>query len=143
VKRAALAELLPHGTEAILLTAVVRHDRDTLEATAAVPVTSPYAHGPCASAALVEAAAQAIGVHVGLAAATCEERRPATPGYLVGIKNGYLAASLPLAEQLTVSVQRTGGSGPLAIYAARVSRADRVLLRADLSVWTPPPGPKT
>lgn len=132
--------LLPHGQDAVLLTRLSRHDGDWLEAAAAVPARSPYAGEAWASAALIEAAAQAVGAHVAIAAAGGHENRPVQrpPGYLVGIKNARLAAHLPLDVELRVCVRRTGGSGPLAIYAAEVYHADHELLHAELSVWTPP-----
>jgi predicted hotdog family 3-hydroxylacyl-ACP dehydratase len=129
--------VLPHGEAALLLTRLVRLDGDTLEAVAELPAASPYAQGRWAAAALVEAAAQAIAAHGALTAAA---RSPAPrAGYLVGIKHGSLSARVPLAFPLAVTVERTGGAGPLAIYAARVVAADTVLMRAELSVWTPSP----
>lgn len=133
-----VVEVLPHGPQAILLTRLISCDGDRLVAMAMIPAHSPYARTACAGAALIEAAAQASAAHGALRTAEHSEPGPARRGWLVGIKNGRLAAHPPLDVELRVGVQRTGGAGPLAIYAARVSDGDHELLRSELSVWTAP-----
>lgn len=139
-----LSALLPHGPEAMLLRDVPCRAGERLQVGARLPADSPYARGTWASAALVEAAAQAAAAHMGLAAAPqAGIALGPRPGYLVGVKRARLVADLPRDPDFTVCVQRTGGSGPLAIYAASVTAADAELFHAELSVWTLPPEPPT
>jgi predicted hotdog family 3-hydroxylacyl-ACP dehydratase len=142
---AALPELppavsLPHTGPARLLTAQLAGDAHALAAAARVPATSPFAAGPWGSVAWIEAAAQAAAAHGALRAA----RGPtasATRGFLVGLKHMHLARESPLARECRVEVQRLGGNGALAIYAARVIDVDAEIpdaeiMGGELSVWT-------
>lgn len=127
--------ILPHQGVAVLLRALTAHAPRGLRAVAQLAATSPFAAGAWASAALIEAAAQAAAAHGGLGA---QGSGAAPRGFLVGIKALFLRRDVPLARDLDVQVERTGTAGALAIYQAQVQLGVELLLFGELSVFVAP-----
>jgi predicted hotdog family 3-hydroxylacyl-ACP dehydratase len=133
---------LPHSGHALLLTAVIRHDGQSIEATGVVPSTHPLVSGGRAPGIL--------GLELGAqAAAAMEALAPARPfagaraGYVVRVREAAFAEpDLPVDTPIRVYAQLEGAAPPLTVYRISVSIGEAEALSAVLSTLSVGAGQK-
>jgi predicted hotdog family 3-hydroxylacyl-ACP dehydratase len=125
---------LPHTGVARFLVAVLESGEEKAVCLARVPDGSPFVtEGRVPSFVLLDVAAQAAAA-VGAAAPDSSASKAA---YLVGAKNVLLApGGFRAGADLTVTVRRETGSGPLTVARASVTEGDRELFSGVLSLFT-------
>jgi predicted hotdog family 3-hydroxylacyl-ACP dehydratase len=140
----AVAELLPHGANALCLDAVTRYVPGA-RAAARLTVRANLwlydeALGGIPGWASIEIMAQALGVYVGLDARDLD-REPGV-GYLIGLRD--FKAARPLIERglaLTVEAECLySEQRGLGHFDCRILAENEELARATLTVWRPGPG---
>jgi predicted hotdog family 3-hydroxylacyl-ACP dehydratase len=128
-------QLLPHSATALLLTAVIRSDATSVEATATVPAAHPLATGgrvPCFVG--LEIGAQAAAALEAIVRGAQSGAHTPRAGYLVSVRTAtFLSADLPVDTALTVTACLEGAAWPLAIYRIAIAVAGVEFLAATLS----------
>ena len=132
-------ELLPHRLPMLLVEAVLDHGEDEVRCRGRIQTDGPLVvAGRALVVAGVELGAQTAGVLAGLTAIE-EGGRPATAGYLVGLRGvTFHVPDLPAGDPLEVVVRRTAGAGTLGIFAFEVHHPDggELLVEGCISVMS-------
>ncbi|MGH8273254.1 MAG: 3-hydroxylacyl-ACP dehydratase [Gammaproteobacteria bacterium] len=142
----AIAELLPHGPEALCLdAATVYVPGERSEARLHVrPDLWLYDDdlGGIPAWAGIEIMAQTLGVYVGMDARDAGSGPQV--GYLIGVRHFRAAVPLiPNGMELRVEARRRYSEQyGLGRFDSRIFAEDKELVRANLTVWRPPPGEK-
>lgn len=131
---------LPHTGTALLLTAVVRSDSNSIEAIGLVPVAHPLVSGGRAPAILgLELGAQAAAAMEAITRASSATGRPARVGYVVRVREARFAQpDLPVETPVQITARLEGAAPPLAVYRIRVAVAGVESLWAVLSTLSGP-----
>lgn len=118
----AVDRLLPHRAPALLLREILRWEDDEVSCSGAVPSEHPLAsNGEAPIWLALEVGAQAGAVLAALLRNTDETEVEPRVGYLVGMRGCTLhAPAVPVGDSLEVRARRTGGAGPLALFAIEV-----------------------
>jgi predicted hotdog family 3-hydroxylacyl-ACP dehydratase len=121
------AQLLPHRPPMLLVEEVEEATDDGVACLGRVPDDHPYAAGGVAPVVLgIEVCAQAAAVWAGLRArASDPEGAAVAEGYLTTLREvSFAEHELPAGVALRARVTLDSRMGPLAVYRARLERAD-------------------
>ncbi len=136
----ALTDLLPHRPPALLVTRVVEHVGKTATLAGRIPHTHPYvAEGRVPALLLLEFAAQAAGVLIGLlkASKTAELPHPEL-GFLVGLRETrLLLPEVRVNQSLEARVRLEGQMGGLSMVSFTVTLDGEEAAEGRLSLSTP------
>lgn len=122
----AMADLLPHGPDAVLLDAVIAHDAQTTVCRVDPAASRLYLDedGQVPAYVALEYMAQAVAAHGGLL--DREQGRPARPGLFLGTRRLRLStARLAADEPLEVVATHVRGAGPLLAFDCCIRRPGR------------------
>lgn len=131
-----IAELLPHGGRARLVTAVQdRQGSHEIECCGRIPSNSPFAwEGRAPAFMALELAAQAAALLGFLARLEGGGHHASKVGYLVGVSEGrFTRQHVPTEETLIVRLRVLGEAASVSKYAATVWGPEGEVCRATLS----------
>ena len=130
--------LLPHQRTARLLTQVLRHDADAIEAVGVIPASHPLANRAGAPNFLaLELGAQAAAVLEALSRQGAAGGGGPRVGYLVRVRDAAFSAGvLPVGVPLSVTAVLEGAAPPLAMYKITVTDGEEPLATALLSTYS-------
>ena len=130
--------LLPHQRCARLLTQVLRHDGESIEAIGVIPPGHPLANRTSAPNFLaLEMGAQAAAALEALSRQDAAGGGEPRIGYLVRVRDAAFSAGvLPVGVPLAVTAVLEGAAPPLAMYKVTVSEGDEPLATALLSTYS-------
>jgi len=130
--------LLPHQRTARLLTQVLRHHADAIEAIGVIPVDHPLAAREGAPNFLaLELGAQAAAVLEALPRQGAAGGGEPRLGYLVRVRDAAFSTGLlPVGVPLSVTAVLEGSAPPLAIYKITVTHGGEPLATALLSTYS-------
>lgn len=136
----ALIDLLPHRPPALLVTEVIEHVGRTATLAGRIPHGHPYvAEGRVSALLVVDFAAQAAGVLIGLLKATETEDLPHPElGFLVGLRETRLFVPEVCVDQaLEARVRLEAQMGDLATFSFTVTLDGEEAAEGRLSLSTP------
>lgn len=130
--------LLPHQRTARLLTGVLRHDADAIEAIGVIPADHPLANRNGAPNLLaLELGAQAAAALEALSRQGDSGHGEPRVGYLVRVRDAaFTTGLLPAGVPLSVTAVLEDAAPPLAMYRVTVSHGDEPLATALLSTYS-------
>jgi predicted hotdog family 3-hydroxylacyl-ACP dehydratase len=133
-----VSRLLPHQRTARLLTQVIRHDADAIEAIGVIPANHPLANRAGAPNFLaLELGAQAAAALEALSRQDASGGGEARVGYLVRVRDAaFTTGLLPVGVPLSVTAVLEGAAPPLAMYKVTVTDGDEPLATALLSTYS-------
>jgi predicted hotdog family 3-hydroxylacyl-ACP dehydratase len=132
------AGLLPHQRTARLLTQVLRHDGESIEAVGVISPSHPLAMQNGAPNFLaLELGAQAAAALEALSRQDGHGGGEPRVGYLVRVRDAaFTSAVLPVGVPLSVTAVLEGTAPPLAMYRVTVTDGDEPLATALLSTYS-------